>query len=115
MSWISIDDAVGAIHHALLSDRLEGPFNATAPEPVTNADFAATLGHVLARPALLPVPAVALRALFGEMASATVLASQRALPAVLGQTGYPFRHASLEPALRHLLGRRADSVLPLAP
>jgi uncharacterized protein (TIGR01777 family) len=105
MSWVSVDDAVGAIHHALFSESLAGSFNVTAPAPVTNAVFARTLGRVLGRPALVPVPPVALKALFGEMAQATILSSIRALPTVLEREGYPFRHAELEPALRYLIGR----------
>jgi uncharacterized protein (TIGR01777 family) len=105
LSWVSVDDAVGAIHQALFSESLAGPFNVTAQAPVTNAVFARTLGRVLGRPALVPVPAVALRAVFGEMADATILSSIRALPTVLEREGYPFRHAELEPALRYLVGR----------
>jgi uncharacterized protein (TIGR01777 family) len=105
MSWISIDDAVGAIHHALFVASIAGACNVTAPEPVTNREFIRTLGRVLRRPTVLPVPAAALRLAFGEMADATILASIRMLPAVLEQTGYRFRHPQLEPALRYLLGR----------
>lgn len=105
MSWIGIDDAVGAIHHALQTEALRGPVNAVAPHPVTNAEFTATLGRVLGRPTLLPLPAFAARAAFGEMADALLLASTRAEPARLLATGYPFRHPHLEGALRHVLGR----------
>jgi uncharacterized protein (TIGR01777 family) len=107
MSWISVDDAVGAIHHALFSDHLTEPFNATAPEPVTNREFTRVLARVLRRPAVIPVPAAALRLAFGEMADATVLSSIRALPAALEREGHRFRHPQLEPALRYLLGRMA--------
>ena len=106
MSWIGIDDAVGALHHALVAPACHGPLNATAPEPVTNAAFTATLGRVLSRPAVLPVPAFVLKAVFGEMADATLLASQRAVPAGLVAAGYAFRHPTLESTLRHVLGRR---------
>jgi NAD dependent epimerase/dehydratase family enzyme len=105
MSWISVDDVVGALHHALMTENVRGPVNVTAPEPVTNADFTATLGRVLGRPTILPVPAVALRLLLGEMADELLLASARALPIRLQQSGYVFRHPTLEMALRHLLGR----------
>ncbi len=108
LSWISIDDAIGAIHHALFTEELAGPFNAVSPTPVTNAEFARTLARVLGRPAVLPVPAALLTALFGEMARATLLASIRALPRRLERSGYRFRHPALEPALRHLLGRPAE-------
>ena len=105
MSWIAMDDLVGAIHHALMTDSLAGPVNATAPLPVSNREFAATLGRVLGRPALIPVPAVALRLAFGEMADVALLAGARALPARLQESGYAFRYPELQAALRHLLGR----------
>ena len=105
LSWVAIDDAIGALHHALLTDTLAGPVNVTAPEPVRSRDFAATLGRVLCRPALLPVPAAGLRLLFGEMAEVALLASQRVIPARLAESGYAFRYPTLEGALRHGLGR----------
>lgn len=105
VSWISVDDAVGAVHHALFTEELAGPVNAVAPEPVTSRTFAATLGRVLRRPALIPAPAPALRLLFGEMADTALLASQRVSPSRLLDSGYSFRHPRLEPALRHVLGR----------
>ncbi len=109
MSWIAIDDLVEAIHHALLTDGLGGPLNATAPEPVTNAQFVATLGRVLGRPAAVPVPAAALRLVFGEMAETALLGGARVLPEGLLATGFLFRYPELERALRHLLGRAAPS------
>ncbi|HEU4647482.1 MAG TPA: TIGR01777 family oxidoreductase [Gemmatimonadales bacterium] len=105
MSWISIDDAVGLLHHAIATESLSGAFNGVAPVPVRNAEFAATLGRVLGRPARLPVPAAALRAVFGEMAQETVLASQRAVPDRAVQSGYIYRQPTLEQALRFVLGR----------
>jgi uncharacterized protein len=105
MSWIAIDDLLGAIHHALMTDGLAGPVNATAPHPVTSATFASTLGRVLHRPAALPVPASALRLAFGEMADVALLSSARVLPARLQESGYAFRYPELEGALRFLLGR----------
>jgi len=105
MSWIAMDDLLGAIHHALLTDGLAGPVNAVAPEPVTNAVFTKTLARVLGRPAIAPVPSFALRLLFGEMADAALLSSTRVRPARLLATGYRFRFTDLEGALRHLLGR----------
>jgi uncharacterized protein (TIGR01777 family) len=105
MSWISIDDAIGAMHHALLTPDLSGAVNAAAPEPVTSRVFAATLGRVLGRPALLPAPAPALRLLFGEMADTALLGSQRLAAPRLLASGYSFRHPRLETALRHVLGR----------
>ena len=104
-SCVSIDDAIGALHHAAVAPALSGPFNVTAPEPLTNRDFARTLGRVLRRPAIVPVPAFALRAALGEMADAALLASARVVPGVLGATGYRFRHPTVEAALRHVLGR----------
>ncbi len=105
MSWISIDDVVGAMHHALMTDSLRGPVNLTAPEPVTNATFTSVLGRVLRRPTPFPVPAAALRLILGELTDELLLASTRVLPTQLLATGYPFRHATLERALRHVLGR----------
>jgi uncharacterized protein (TIGR01777 family) len=107
VSWISIDDAVGVIHHALFTDELTGAVNAAAPEPVTSRDFAVTLGRVLKRPALLPAPAPALKLLFGEMADTALLSSQRLSAGRLLGSGYTFRHPTLEVALRHVLGRGA--------
>ena len=105
MSWIALDDVMGAIHHVLITDRLIGPVNAVAPNPVTNSEFTKTLGRVLSRPTLFPVPAAAARIAFGEMADALLLASPRVIPARLVETGYQFRYPELEGALRHLLGR----------
>lgn len=105
MGWTSIDDAIGLLHLASANARVEGSFNAVAPAPVRNADFARTLGRVLDRPALLPVPAAALKLLFGEMAEATLLASTRVIPELLQEYGFRPRHPQLEAALRHVLGR----------
>jgi uncharacterized protein len=105
MSWIAMDDAIGVIHHALITENLSGPVNATAPYPVTNREFASTLGRVLGRPAILPVPATALRLVFGEMAEVALLAGARVVPARLVRSGYQFRHAQLEGALRFVLGK----------
>jgi uncharacterized protein (TIGR01777 family) len=105
MSWIAIDDAIGAIHHALVTPGLSGAVNATAPNAVRNAQFTRILGRVLGRPTLLPAPAFVLKLAFGEMAEALLLGGQRVLPRRLEQSGYRFRFAELEPALRHVLGR----------
>jgi NAD dependent epimerase/dehydratase family enzyme len=88
-----------------MTDSCSGPFNLTAPTPVTNAEFGRTLGEVLHRPALLPVPGFALKALFGEMAEATILGGQRVLPRRLQEAGFTFRHPELAGALRAELGR----------
>jgi NAD dependent epimerase/dehydratase family enzyme len=105
MSWIAIDDAVGAIHFALTNEGLEGPVNAVAPAPVTNREYTKTLGRVLSRPTILPIPPFAARIAFGEMADELLLSSTRVEPRALRHAGYAFRFAELEPALRHLLGR----------
>ena len=105
MSWISLDDEVAALYFLLMNEACSGPYNLTAPTPVTNAEFGQTLGSVLNRPAFLPVPGFALTALFGEMAGATILGGQRVLPARLQQAGFRFRHPDLAGALRFELGR----------
>jgi len=100
MSWISLDDHVRAMEHALATTGVHGPVNLVSPNPVTNAEFASTLGHVLSRPALVPVPAFALELAYGEMARATILAGQRVLPKALLRAGFQFAHPTLEQALR---------------
>ena len=97
--WVHLDDVVGAIVFALDNDALRGPVNVTAPEPVTNKELSTTLGKVLRRPAFAPVPALAVKTLYGEMAS-IVTTGQRAVPARLQELGYEFRRPDLEPALR---------------
>ena len=106
MSWITPDDLCALYLRAVLDPTWRGAFNAVAPEPVTNAEFTATLGRVLRRPAILPVPAAALKLIFGEMAEETLLASTRAVPVRATQAGFTWRHAGLESALRHVLGRK---------
>lgn len=105
-SWIALDDVVGVIHHLLARSDLSGPVNTCAPEPVTNAELTKTLGRVLGRPTFVPVPAVAVRIAFGEVADA-LLASTRMRPERLLETGYRFRFPELEGALRHVLNRPA--------
>jgi uncharacterized protein (TIGR01777 family) len=106
MSWISIDDEVGAILHAIEHQDVHGPVNATAPNPVTNAEFTATLGRVLHRPTLLPTPLPPLELVYGrELVHALLLSGQRVQPAHLLASGYEFRHPSLEAALRAVLDR----------
>lgn len=104
MSWISLEDEIAALSFLLMTESCIGPFNLTAPAPVTNAEFGRTLGAVLHRPAILPVPGFALKALFGEMAEATILGGQRVLPSRLQQAGFRFRHPDLRSALRSELG-----------
>jgi uncharacterized protein len=105
VSWIGLDDAVGAIVHALRTEALAGPVNLAAPGPVTNAELTETLARVLRRPAVVPVPAFLVRLAFGEMGEATLLASQRMRPRRLLESGYRFHYPALESALRHELGR----------
>jgi len=105
MSWISLEDLVALIHHALVDERLSGPVNAVAPAAVTNREFTRRLASVLRRPALVPVPAFALRAAVGEMADVLLLASTRVASTKLADTGFHFRDADLETALRWELGR----------
>jgi uncharacterized protein len=104
-SWIALDDVVGAIYHAILSSTLQGPVNFVSPQPITNRDFAKTLGRVIGRPALIPAPAFGLRAALGEMADALLLASVRVEPAKLLAANYRFRFTELDSALRYSLGR----------
>jgi uncharacterized protein (TIGR01777 family) len=104
VSWIALDDLVGLAHHALMTD-LVGVVNATAPQPVTAAEQARTLGAVLHRPALIPVPAFALELLFGEMGRELLLAGARVLPQRALDAGFEFLHPNLESALRGELGK----------
>jgi uncharacterized protein (TIGR01777 family) len=105
MSWIDVQDMVGAIHHILNSDLLHGPVNLVAPKPVTNAEFTKTLASVLSRPAILPMPAFAVKLLFGEMGETVLLGSQRVEPTQLVMSGYPFRFSSLRASLENILKR----------
>ena len=104
MSWISIEDQLGAIEHALHTEALQGPVNLVAPATVTGRELASALGRVLGRPSFARVPAFALKALFGESADAALLASQRVKPSKLIESGFAFVHPTLEPALSFLLG-----------
>ncbi len=97
---------VAAIEFALASPSLSGPVNLTAPNPVTNAAFTTALARALRRPALLPVPAFALRLALGEMADEALLASQRVQPEKLLNAGFPFAHPQLDEALEQICGRR---------
>jgi len=105
LSWIGINDMAGAVLHALTDDTLAGPVNIAAPTPVTNSQLMGTLARVLRRPLLPPVPAGLLKTLYGQMASEVLLGGCRVATDKLCHSGYTFRHADLEPALRHLLGR----------
>lgn len=114
MSWITLDDVVGAIAHVLTTESLHGPVNLVAPEPVSNRDFTKTLGRVLRRPTRFAVPAFAARLLFGEMADALLLASTRVQPGKLNASGYTFRYPELDGALRHVLGKPLPDPEPRA-
>lgn len=105
MSCIAIDDCVGAIVHALTNTAVAGPVNVVGSEPVTNHVLTKTLGKVLGRPTIFPMPAFAARLAFGEMADALLLSSTRVEPQKLRDTGYQFRCPTLESALRHVLGK----------
>jgi uncharacterized protein (TIGR01777 family) len=102
MPWISLEDIVGIYLAALSDDSWSGPVNGSAPSPATNAEFTRALGRKLKRPTVLPIPALALKALYGEMAS-TVTGSQRMVPRRALELGYDFRHATLDDALRSAL------------
>jgi uncharacterized protein len=104
-SWVSLDDVVGAILHAIETDALSGPVNVTAPDPPTNAEYTRVLGRVLNRPTFFTVPAPAARIALGGMADELLLASARVEPAKLEETGYEYRHPELEGALRNLVGK----------
>jgi hypothetical protein len=105
VSWVALDDVVGAIQHALMCQDLSGPVNVVAPHAVTNREYTKALVAVLHRPAIFPLPAFVARLMLGEMADALLLASQLVEPQRLLQTGYRFDFPELTPALRHLLGR----------
>jgi uncharacterized protein (TIGR01777 family) len=100
--WIHLDDVVGGLIRCLDDGVATGPVNLTAPHPVTNAEMSRALGHVLGRPAVLPVPGLAVTLLYGEMAQ-IVTGGQRALPARLGELGYGFRHTEIGAALADVL------------
>lgn len=105
MSWIAFDDVLGALHHVLMTEGVHGPVNIVGPTPVTNHEFTKTLGRVLKRPTVLPLPTLAARLGFGEMADELLLASTRVEPRQLLATGYEFRSPTLEAALRQVLGK----------
>lgn len=104
MSWIALDDLLGVLGHAIFDESVRGALNAVAPEPVINAELARTLGHVLDRPAVAPLPALAVRLVFGEMGRELLLSSQRVESRALERTGFELRHPRLEGALRFELG-----------
>ncbi len=103
MSWVAMDDVTGAIYHTLVTDSLKGPVNVTAPNPVTNKEFTNTLGGVLKRLAIMPMPAFAARLAFGEMANDLLLASTKVAPKRLSDSGYEFQYPKLEKVLKDIL------------
>jgi uncharacterized protein len=102
-SWIALDDLVSAIVFAVENESLVGPVNAVAPGAITNREFTKTLGSVLGRPTIFPMPAFLARLAFGEMADEMLLGGARVAPHELIKAGFPFEYPQLEPALRHLL------------
>lgn len=103
MSWISLDDEVKAIRFLIDTETISGAVNLVAPNPVTNHEFTKVLGKILHRPSIFPMPAFAVRLLFGEMGEALLLGSSRVAPKKLIDAGYEFCHAHLQPALEDIL------------
>ncbi|MBC19487.1 MAG: TIGR01777 family protein [Planctomycetaceae bacterium] len=103
MSWIALPDLVGVIRHAISHDSISGPINSVAPAPVTNAEFTKTLGKILGRPTLFPMPAIVARTLFGEMGDALLLSSTRVSSEKLVASGYDFKFPELTSALRGVI------------
>jgi uncharacterized protein (TIGR01777 family) len=103
ISWIELGDLVRAIQFALSAAALNGPVNAVAPTPATNREFTKTLGRVLHRPTIFPMPAFAARAAFGEMADEILLTSQRVAPSALSTARFEFQYPQLEQALQHAI------------
>src|SRR4029079_15907413 len=111
MSWIHLDDLIALIEFAIATPTLRGPVNAVAPHPVTNAQFTRQLARALRRPAIFPVPALALKLLFGEM-SQVLLGSQRVIPEAALSAGFRFRYSDVGPALAAALGSHNASGTP---
>ena len=103
MSWVHRDDVIALIHHCMNDSKLKGPINATAPNPVTNREFSQVLGTVLSRPAILRMPSMMVKALFGEMGRELLLSGQHVFPKVALDSNFVFQHPKLGPALRNLL------------
>jgi uncharacterized protein len=105
MPCIALDDLIYAIHHGLITPDLAGPVNGVSPTPVTNYEFTKTLGKVIGRPTLVPVPQFGARLAFGELSDALLFASSRVVPKRLEETGFAFSYPTLDASLRHVLGR----------
>jgi uncharacterized protein len=103
MSWIALDDVIGALQFALTNEAVRGPINFVAPQPVTNSEFTKILGKTISRPTFFPIPAFGVRLAFGEMADALLLSSQRVEPARLLEAAYAFQYPQLPAALLHSL------------
>ena len=106
MSWIALEDALGVMGHALGTPALQGPLNTASPYPITNQDFTKILGKALRRPTPFPMPAFGIQILFGEMGQELLLSSQRLNAQKLLDSGYQFRHPTLEKALSHILRKK---------
>ena len=104
ISWVAIDDVVGAIKLALADESIHGPLNVVSPNRVTNEEFTKTLGGVLSRPTVMTIPAFAARLAFGEMADEMLLVSQRVVPKKLTEARFEFRFPDLESALKEYVG-----------
>lgn len=105
LSWIDLDDLIALIVHAIYTDSLSGPVNATAPHPVTNATFTSALGRSLGRPTIIPVPAFAVKAMFGQLGTEALLWGQRVHPVKAAKAGFRFFYEGVEESLRFQLGR----------
>lgn len=101
MSWISLDDQLAIINYAIENETIRGAVNAVSPNPVTNQEFTKTLGEVLYRPTILPLPEFAVSMVFGEMGDALLLASTKVLPKRLQDAGFEFKYPDLKPAIEH--------------
>ena len=108
MSWIALPDLIAAVQFLLANEKLSGPVNIVAPNPVTSAEFASALGHALHRPAMLPAPAFALRLAFGEMADEALLSGARVIPKRLLQAEFEFQCPRIDEALRAALRKTAN-------
>ncbi|MEL6180004.1 MAG: TIGR01777 family oxidoreductase [Myxococcota bacterium] len=108
-SWIALDDLIGAIHHALITESLEGPVNGVAPTPVPQAHMAQQIGKVLSRPAFMPLPAPAVNLIFGEMGEELLLSGARIMPNALVSSGFEYFFPDVEEALRFELGRQREA------
>jgi uncharacterized protein (TIGR01777 family) len=103
MPWIALDDMIGVIHFALENDDLKGAVNTVSPNPATNEEFTKTLGKVISRPTILPIPEFAIKLLFGEMGETLLLQGQRMQPKRLEEAGFRFKYPNLEDALKHAI------------